>query len=114
MGKKPINKMPIAERAKQFAPYAALGSMGAEMAKVERIVVEPKLLTPEAEEELDRKLHLLSPGMMIDIVYYEESEYVKKTGAVAKIIKDSRILQVVDKKIPFDNILMLEWEKNYD
>ena len=56
-------------------------------------------------EALDRKMHLLQKGLLATVVYYHEREYVKITGVVSRIDQTSRILQIVQTKILFDDIV---------
>ena len=56
-------------------------------------------------EELNLKLKSLKAGSIITIVYYCKEEYIKLTGMIAKINYDSRIIQIVNIKIPFDDLL---------
>ena len=51
--------MPIADRAKQFVPFAALKGLPEALSAKERITVDKIELSPEMAEELDRKMHLL-------------------------------------------------------
>ena len=62
MAAKPKNKMPIADRAKQFMPFAALKGLPEALAAKEKILVQKVELSPEMEEELDRRMHLIRRG----------------------------------------------------
>lgn len=108
MAKKPRNKMPIDERAKQFMPFAALRGLPDALATKEKILVPKVELSPEMEEELDRQMHLLKKGQMATVVYFEKGEYLKITGLVARIDETSRYLQIVNTKIRFTDILRVE------
>lgn len=109
MPKRPPTKMPIEERAKQFSPFAALKGLPAALAAKEKILVDKISLSEDAAWELDRKMHLLKKGCMATIVYYSAGEYIKITGMVARIEETSRLLQIVGTKIPFDDILDIEF-----
>ena len=61
-------------------------------------------LSEDSAVELDRKMHTLERGKMVTVVYYHKDEYLKLTGVVAKIDEDSRILQIVNTKISFEDI----------
>lgn len=100
--------MPISDRAKQFMPFAALKGLPEALAAKEKIVVPKIELSPEMAEELDMKMHLLKRGKMAEVVYFSKDEYIKISGMVAKIDESGRILQIVDTKIPFDDILNIE------
>ena len=99
--------MPIADRAKQFMPFAALKGLPEALAAKEKILVQKVELSPEMEEELDRRMHLIRRGEVITAVYFNKDEYIKITGMVARIDETSRLLQIVNTKINFDDILMI-------
>ena len=99
--------MPIADRAKQFMPFAALKGLPEALAAKEKILVQKVELSPEMEEELDRRMHLIRRGEVINAVYFHKDEYIKITGMVARIDETSRLLQIVNTKINFDDSLMI-------
>lgn len=106
MATRPKNKMPVSERAKQFLPFAAVKGLPEAMAAKEKIVVPKVDLSPEQEDYLDEQMHKLERGKIATVVYYHKKgqEYLKVTGMVARIDATSRILQIVDTKISFDDI----------
>ena len=108
MAKRPNNKMPIADRAKQFMPFAALKGLPEALAAKEKILVSKIELSPEMAEELDLKMHALKRGKMASVVYFSHDEYIKISGMVSRIDETSRILQIVNTKIDFDDILEVE------
>ena len=105
MASKPKHKMPIEDRAKQFMPFAALKGLPDALAAKEKITVSKIELSEEMAEELDRQMHRLQKGSIASIVYFHKVEYIKITGMVARIDETSRILQIVNTKIEFDDIL---------
>ena len=105
MANRPKTKMPIADRAKQFMPFSALKGLSEALAAKERIVVPKVELSEEMAEELDRKMHLLTRGSMATVIYFHQDEYLKITGMVARIDTTSRLLQIVNTKIAFEDIL---------
>lgn len=100
--------MPIEERAKQFMPFAALRGLPDALAQKEKVLVPKIELSPEMEEELDRQMHRLAKGQMACVVYFHQGEYIKITGLVARIDETSRLLQIVNTKIPFEDILQVQ------
>lgn len=108
MAKRPGNKMPISDRAKQFMPFAALKGLPEALLAKEKIIVPKIELSPEMAEELDLKMHRLERGRIASIIYFHNDEYLKLSGMVARIDETSRILQIVNTKIPFDDILAIE------
>jgi len=101
---KPKYKMPIADRAKQFVPFAALKGLPEALSAKERITVDKIELSPEMAEELDRRMHLLQKGNIATVVYFHKDEYIKITGMVARIDTTCRLLQIVNTKINFEDI----------
>ena len=104
MASKPKYKMPIADRAKQFVPFAALKGLPEALSAKERITVDKIELSPEMAEELDRRMHLLQKGNIATVVYFHKNEYIKITGMVARIDTTCRLLQIVNTKINFEDI----------
>ena len=105
MATRPKNKMPIADRAKQFMPFSALRGLSEALAARERIIVPKVELSEEMAEELNRKMHLLERGKVATVIYFHQDEYIKITGMVARIDATSRLLQIVNTKIGFEDIL---------
>lgn len=105
MASKPKHKMTAADRAKQFMPFAALKGLPAALAAREKIIVPKIELSEERCQELDFKMHRLKQGQMVTVVYYYKGEYIKITGMVSRIEETSRLLQIVNTKIPFEDIL---------
>ena len=104
MASKPKYKMPIADRAKQFVPFAALKGLPEALSAKERITVDKIELSPEMAEDLDRRMHLLQKGNIATVVYFHKNEYIKITGMVARIDTTCRLLQIVNTKINFEDI----------
>lgn len=98
-------KMPVSERAKQFMPFAALKGFSEALLEKEKVIVPEKELSEDMYEELDRNYHRLEIGKRAEVVYYKEYEYVKKSGIVSRIDENARILQIVNTKIPLDDII---------
>ncbi|MCR5719483.1 MAG: YolD-like family protein [Lachnospiraceae bacterium] len=108
MASKPTHPMSIHDRAKQFAPFAALRGLNEALKAKEKIVVEKKELSPELAEILDQKFHLIKVKDIITVVYYHDGEYIKLTGMVSKIDSFARFIQIVNTRIDFDDIYDVE------
>ena len=95
-----------ADRAKIFAPFDALKGLQDALRGQERIVVrmEKKELLPDQAELIDRQLHSLQTGDLIEIIYYDGDSYVKKTGLVSGIFPEEKEIRVVDTGISFADI----------
>ena len=111
MGSKPKNRMPIEERAKQFMPFAALKSLPEALAAKEKITVPKIELSEEMAEVLDQQMHQIAKGKIVTIVYFHKDEYIKITGMVARIDETSRLLQIVNTKIAFEDIVEIVVDK---
>ncbi len=119
-------RMSKEDRAKIFAPFAALKGYEDAIALKQKIVVPRIELSEEAKEYLDIQLakieRLLAKGQHPvitviffqrekDKVYIEDSgEYIQFTGMVAKLDLTSRILQIVEKRLRLDDIYGIESE----
>lgn len=92
------------ERAKQFMPFAALKGYPDALRKKEKVVVPKIELSPEYQEELDRKLRQVQKNDIITVVYFSKDEYLQLTGMVSRIDVTARVLKVVNTKISFEDI----------
>ena len=88
-------------RAKQFMPFAALKGFEEAIHAREHVVVDKAELSEERLLELDQVIHQIN---MASVIYYDNKEYLKVTGIVTRLDKNARIIQIVNKKIHFDNI----------
>ena len=100
--------MTNAERAKIFAPYAALKGFGDFIAEAGRETVPRVLLGEDAQEALDRQLRQLRPGDLIAVTYYLQNQYVEARGALRRIDLNERCLQIGGLKIPLADILTIQ------
>ena len=105
MAKKPRTKMPISERAKQFAPFSPLRGLNRALLEKERIRVPRKELSEDASIQLNDALSLVEVGEMITVVYYFREEYIRVTGMVTKRDDENRMLKIVNTPIPYTDII---------
>ena len=110
MAGRPRKRMSAEQRAKQFMPFAALRGLPEALALKEKVVVPRVELSEEMAEELDRKMHLLEKGKPATVIYFSNDEYIKKSGMVARIDVTAGVLQIVNTKILFEDILDVEPE----
>lgn len=101
-------KMSIENRAKQFAPFSALRGLPDELTAMEKVVVPKLELSEYMEDELNKMLCILKPGDMATVVYFSNNEYIKVTGMIARIDVECRMLQIVEKRICFDDIYSIK------
>lgn len=101
-------KMSRADRAKQFMPFAALKGYPEALRRKEKIIVPKMELSEDYQEELDRKLRQVRKNDIITVVYFYNHEYLKLTGMVSRIDKTARVLKIVNTKIAFEDLYMIE------
>lgn len=102
--------MERADRAKQFMPFDGLKGFREALIEKERIIVPKRILSEEQKEALDWKFHQIQIRDILTVEYFQNGEYLQVTGMVARIDETSRILKIVNTKIPFDDISDLRGE----
>lgn len=109
MGHKPKAPMPVSERAKIFAPFAALKGLPEALAEKEKVREPKKELSEEMEEELNSVLVSLQKGQIVTAVYYnsKEQQYTQLTGEFVKADKLNQTLEISETEILFDNLYRL-------
>ncbi len=103
-------KMKREERAKQFAPFAALKGYEEALWEKERIMVRNVELSEDAKEELDRQLSSVSTGDLVKIVYKKDDGFLETEGVVSIINRDSAYLKIIYTKIDFCDIYSISTE----
>lgn len=98
------HKMSREERAKQFMPFAALKGYPEALRKKEKVVVPKIELSPEYQEELDRKLRQVLKNDIVTVVYFYKDEYLQLSGMVSRFDETARVLKIVNTKISFEDI----------
>lgn len=107
MGTK-YEKMDRENRAKQFMPFDALKGLREALAEKERVLVSKKELSEEEKDDLNRRLRQIRKGDRVTVEYIQSGEYVMITGMVSCIQETSRLLELVNTRISFDDISKLE------
>ena len=117
-------KMSIADRAAQFAPFAALTGFGAIIKETARLT-DKKIELEEGEKEiLDEKIKILKSKInenpIITITFFEKDllkeggKYIKLTGSLKKIDEYTQeIIMLDNSKINIQDISEIEINKNY-
>ncbi len=101
--------MTNAQRAKQFASgFDPLSGYKEALRETERVHIPHAELTEDRKAELDYILREVAPGKMITVIFYKNGGYLKQTGMIAKIDCQSKILTVVDRDIPINDIYDIE------
>ena len=130
--KRPVSarhtRMSIQNRAKIFCPFSALKGYEEALRAKEKIVVSPVELSEDMKEMLDERLRVLERHLaqnrhpILTVVYFHpdketqdkssprKGEYRELTGMAAKLDLNARILQIVETKIPLDDVRILQGE----
>ena len=112
-------KMDLGNRAKLFSSFDALRGFDlALLAKqVERQLTVRASLLDDAQELLDRKLHMIQPGARVSITYFrmekmigdrEVGTYITETGTVEAIDLQEKAIVLSAAYIPCSDIIGLE------
>ncbi|MBP5362683.1 MAG: YolD-like family protein [Ruminococcus sp.] len=97
-----------ADRALQFAPFAALKGYYECVREQERIIQPRKELGEEDAEIISNILNNLNVGTIVKIRYYDVDAYTNIEGAVTEINYPYRRLKVIKSTVPFDDIYSIE------
>ncbi len=114
-------KMPMSDRAAQFAPFAALTGYDSAIKETGRLTDERIELDEEALTALNMRYQLLMDALdeepEVEITYFKPDErkaggaYVTATGAVIKVDDFERLITMQDgTKIPMDDVLSIDGE----
>lgn len=110
MAKKVREKMSRLNRAKQFAPFAALGGLeeALERVRIEKGYVEKRTMSEEDLNELDYKLSLINEGDLVTINYYKEGNYLDIRGVIMKIDRNFRYFIIDEETIDFTDVYEID------
>lgn len=95
-------------RPQIFQSFDALKGFHELLEKQERVIVSKPCLSEENLRILDEKIHKILPGMMITLIIFDHGDYIQIKGTVVKINLDTKIIQIVKKKVPILNILDIQ------
>ena len=106
MGKKPMGRMAVSERAKQFMPFKAVLGLdeALERKRLELGIVERRELSEEELAKLDEKFKAISVGDTIIITFFTDEGYKSPCDKVTEIDLNNRFIKLGEKKISFDDI----------
>lgn len=96
------------QRAHIFSAFDALKGFRELLKEKERIVVPKRILSEDDLEILNRKIYEVKPGMILTVIYFDNGDYVKFTGRVAKINLDEKYIQIVKNRILLSHIVDLD------
>ena len=97
-----------ADRAMQFAPFAALKGYYKAVRIQEHITEPKKELSEDEAEAISNILNKLRVGTTVRIRYYDVDAYTNIEGVVTELNPPYRRLKVVKTAIPFDDIYTIE------
>lgn len=103
-----INVQRHADRAMQFAPFAALKGYYECVRMQERITEPKKEFSEDEAEALSSTLNKLKVGTTVKIRYYDIDAYTNIEGVLTEFNPPYRRLKVVKTAIPFDDIYSIE------
>lgn len=121
--------MSVTNRAKQFAPFAAVAGVDDAMARKEQRLIPRPELSEDALTALDQAMAQLAVGSRVTVEYYHPvaayreralldsqpapdsgpplGERVQLTGRLTRIDSQRRILVVDETRIPLSDVLSL-------
>ncbi len=103
-----MNVQRHADRAMQFAPFAALKGYYEAVRLQERITEPRKELSEDEAEAISNTLNKLRVGTTVKIRYYDVDAYTNIEGVVTELNLPYHRLKVVKTAIPFDDIYTIE------
>ncbi|MBQ6419493.1 MAG: hypothetical protein IJK02_00305 [Clostridia bacterium] len=97
-------KMPPAQRAKQFMPFAAV--KGLEEALALQEIERQEKVEPDAGvvEAINRALTRLSVGEQVQVCYFCKGSYTQAVGSVTAINEHRQYLEVDGARVYFEDI----------
>lgn len=102
--------MTVENRAKQFAPFAAITGLDRALEKKRRELdrSERRELSEESAAELDARLRALQKGMRVTLRYYCGQEYRSLTGTVDRLEETEGLLKLDSAQVPIADIAEIE------
>lgn len=110
MADRPRAKMPVSERAKQFAPFAAIKGLSEALEEKRRVKVARKTLSEDEADMIDRSLRAVKIGRFVSLVYYDDGEYVGIKGCVSKIDSINKTVFIEDTEIMLADVISVSFE----
>ena len=112
-------KMSPEDRAKIFAPFAALKGYEESVHEREERYEPRKILSEDAQLDLDRRLAMVEKRMMVTVLFFvptkraedmEWGQYREITGLVSEVDPVFHTLTVVRRRIPMEDICAIRGE----
>lgn len=99
--------MPISQRAKQFAPFAALKGFEEALKKKERLFIEKPVFSEEMAEKLNHELTKLKKEQKLTVEYFCDGELINITNYVKCIDTYNNLLVLESVCIPISDIIKI-------
>ena len=110
-------RMPMANRAAMFSPFAALTGYDAAVKETARLTDAKVDLTEDEKAILNAKLQLLTPGESVAITYFQPDAkkqggvYLTASGEIKRVDGTAREIVLMDgRRIPIDDILEVQFK----
>ena len=103
-----MEKMTKAERATQFAPFAALRGYYDQIRKEEFIKSEKRDRTEEELKDLNKIILDIKKNDMIKLKYFCADGFIIKEGVLTELNLQLKYLKIVKDKIDFNDIYFIE------
>lgn len=100
--------MTKAERATQFAPFAALRGYYEQIRKEEFIKSEKRDRTEEELKDLNKIILDIKKNDMIKLKYFCADGFIIKEGVLTELNLQLKYLKIVKDKIDFNDIYFIE------
>lgn len=102
----PRSRMPLSDRAKQFAPFSALSGLDEALKRkeLEHSRTERKEMTDDRADVINERLRGLYLGELIEVTYYCYGHYRTVSGVVREIDNRGRRLIVDGTEIHFKDL----------
>ena len=112
-------RMPMINRAAQFAPFAALTGYDDAIEETGRLTTDRKEIDEYLKVEINNKLNILMSDENVpkdvEITFFvpdsrkEGGEYVSKKGVVTKVDNNKKIVIVDNESIDIESIIRIEF-----
>lgn len=100
--------MSVAERARQFMPFAALKGYDEMIENASRTAQPRETLTEEKAAALSELIKTVKKGDMIRVSYYSGDGYVTASGLVSAVDLTLKYVKIIKAKINFADIRDVE------
>jgi len=109
-------RMPVSQRAKQFAPFAALTTFDSaiEDEEIKHEKLQKKVLSEESMSEIDKTLCAVNSGDRVEICFFIEGRYM---NMIASVLVNDRITKSIrvsdDSNSDIDFVLKIPYADIY-